>query len=171
MTPTSSIADAISKGQIERALVLLDSGADINTFNASGLTLLMLAAKKGQREIVQALLDRGAQVNTLATYYGWSALTYAANAGHEEIVRLLLEYGADPDAKTVRGKAALVLAADRGHTTTVAALLEAGVNPNTPPDHHGWTALQRAVKNGHFEAAHILRAAGAEWIERTSHNL
>lgn len=163
MTPTSShIADAISKGQTERALSLLDGGADINTASASGLSLLMLAAKKGHLEIVRVLLDRGAAVNWLATYYGWTALTYAANAGHAEIVCLLLEHGADPAVKAVRGKTALVVAADRGHTAVVAALLEAGTDASAPPDHHGWTALGRAIRNGHSETAQLLRRAGAE---------
>jgi len=175
MTPTKSmtdsIADAVSKGQTDRVLALLDSGADINTANAAGLTLLMLAAKKGCLEIVRALLDRGAAVNTQATYYGWTALTYAANAGHEEIVRLLLEQGAALNAKAVRGKTALVVAADRGHTAVVAALLEAGADASAPPDHHGWTALGRAVKNRHFEVVLLLQAAEAEQRKRDNNNL
>lgn len=75
-------------------------------------------------------------------------------------MRLLLEHGTDPEAKAVRGKTALVVAADRGHTAVVAALLEAGADASAPPDHHGWTALGRATRNGHTEAAHLLRQAG-----------
>ena len=154
--------DAVAKGQTPRMLLLLKSGLDVNTRNSEGMTALMLAAKKGHTDTVQALLDREADINAQATYYGWTALAYAANQGHEQIVRLLLARGADPNLKAERGKTALVLAADRGHTTTVIALLNKGANACAARDHHGWTALGRAVRNGHIEVEKVLRDAGAE---------
>jgi len=146
-------------------LSLLKSGIDVNALNSVGMTALMVAAKRGNTETVQALLDREADINAQATYYGWTALAYAANQGHEKIVRLLLAHDADPNSKAERGKTALVLAADRGHTATVIALLSKRADACAARDHHGWTALGRAIKNGHLEIAKILRDAGAKTQE------
>lgn len=50
-------------GHVEAITLLLQHGADINGFFASGKTPLMLAAENGQLAIVDFLLQKGAQVD------------------------------------------------------------------------------------------------------------
>src|SRR5689334_14005557 len=58
------LIDAAKNGDKAGVSRLLDNGADVETRNESGRTILMLAALKGNSQIVQVLLDRRAKVNT-----------------------------------------------------------------------------------------------------------
>ncbi len=165
---TGILLDAARNGWIEKLLVALNTGTEVDCVDDQGRTSLMLAAKHGQVDAVRVLLESKADVNRMATFYGWTALAYAANAGHTEVVRLLLEHGADWNLKAKRGKTPLVLAADRGHAEVVAILLEFGIEPDPAPDHHGWTPLRRAAKHGHTEVVRLLLHAGAN-AERTDY--
>lgn len=86
--------DMAQDGDIAKARLLLDHGADINAIDEEyRSTPLGFAARWGQREMVQLLLQRGADPNLSGA--SWSTpLAWARKKGHAEIEADLLRSGA-----------------------------------------------------------------------------
>ncbi|HEX9971919.1 MAG TPA: ankyrin repeat domain-containing protein, partial [bacterium] len=104
------------RGNLHRVQELIQLGADVNTINDSGVTILMIAAAKGHKDIMKILLDKGANIN-ITSDGGNTAFCYAfkdfsreetsikgedgitfftsENENILECVNLLLDYGAD----------------------------------------------------------------------------
>ena len=72
---------------------LLKSGADVNTSDKNGFTLLMNFVKKGDEKIVQTLLNYGANIN-VKDLHNMTALDCAIKNKHLNIAKLLVNSGA-----------------------------------------------------------------------------
>ena len=107
------LLDDAREGRTERLAQHLDAGVPVELTDASGNTLLMLAAYHGHAVTVAALTARGAVVDALNDR-GQSPLAGAVFKGEDAVVRVLLEAGADPDAghPTARETAAMFGRAD-----------------------------------------------------------
>lgn len=83
------------KGDVERATLYLDHGADLHARDEEiSSTPLGWAAKFGQRPMVELLLARGSRTN-LADDPPWATpLAWAVRRGHPEIAELLRQHGA-----------------------------------------------------------------------------
>ena len=79
--------------KLAAARLLLDSGANPNAKNLTGLTPLHIAAYGGQLELVRLLLDHHADPN-IANNGGITPLDEAKNQNHPEVVALLHGAGA-----------------------------------------------------------------------------
>jgi len=77
---------------------MLDSGADVDAVNSTGLTALHLAARNGHIGVMKMLLRQDANIDA-TDESGWTALHHAANNDCEAIVRLSTNRGADLNAK------------------------------------------------------------------------
>jgi ankyrin repeat protein len=86
--------DMAQSGDIAKARLLLDHGADIDAIDDEYRTTpLGMAARWGQREMVAFLLERGADPNRSGAE--WSVpLTWAQKKGHATIANALLAAGA-----------------------------------------------------------------------------
>lgn len=145
---------ALERGDVARAIDLLDSGADPNTRLAYGKTALMAAAKAGAFELADRLIQLGAEVNA-RNDNGGTALMFAAIPGHLETMSLLVEHGADVNAVGHFNWTALMVAASKGHGDSVRMLLRNGADPNVQ-DTYGWTPLMRAVHGNKQRAVSAL---------------
>ncbi|EXF80835.1 hypothetical protein CFIO01_01206 [Colletotrichum fioriniae PJ7] len=87
-------SDRGAKKASQAALLLMDSGADVNVRDMEGKTALIKAADKGLVEVVKALIERGAEVND-QDIYGRTALSYAAWRRHNDVIGYLLKARAD----------------------------------------------------------------------------
>lgn len=107
------LLDDAREGRTERLAQHVDAGVPVELTDASGNTLLMLAAYHGHAVTVAALTARGAVVDALNDR-GQSPLAGAVFKGEDAVVRVLLEAGADPDAghPTARETAAMFGRAD-----------------------------------------------------------
>ena len=85
--------------EIEYALT---RGADINVRDASGNTMLIVAAQNGLRDVLQLLVDRGADIN-VTNAKGNSALHYLFAYGFQSEADLLISKGADDYAQNLEG--------------------------------------------------------------------
>lgn len=90
------VLDLARQGETERLLGYVDAGVPVDLTEASGNTLLMLAAYHGHAASVRGLAERGADVDRLNDR-GQSPLAGALFKGEDAVVEVLLEHGADPD--------------------------------------------------------------------------
>lgn len=88
--------DAARLGDTETLTSYIDRGVPVDMTEATGNTLLMLAAYHGHAQTVAALLTRGADPDRLNDR-SQSPLAGALFKGEDDVARLLLEAGADLD--------------------------------------------------------------------------
>ncbi|MDR1815140.1 MAG: ankyrin repeat domain-containing protein [Clostridiales Family XIII bacterium] len=101
---------AIDNGYIEKAKILLERGAHVNS---TAMPVLESAARQG-RHITEFLLDEGADVNLQDEDTGTTALMGAAEWNTTSSIKLLLEAGADPTIQDNEGKTAYDHAKEAG---------------------------------------------------------
>ncbi len=123
----TQLMQAARDREIKRVRGLLDLGADANTTNLNGFTILLYASAQGDVEIVQALIGAGAEIDrsNIKGRETWTPLIYAAKGGHKVTVKTLLEAGADVSVER-QGMTALKMATSQGDTDIVRLLREAG---------------------------------------------
>ncbi|WP_424809359.1 ankyrin repeat domain-containing protein [Rhodococcus sp. 27YEA15] len=88
--------DMARTGDAVQLAAYLDAGVPVNLTNASGDTLVMLAAYHGHADVVRVLSARGADVNR-ANDKNQTPLAGAVFKGEDAVVSALVEAGADPD--------------------------------------------------------------------------
>ena len=77
----------------------LDHGGKVDTVNADGEPLAMVAALAGQWDNVKLLVERGADVNSTAHDMAGDTLLGHYSAGQFDKAEWLLEHGADPSSR------------------------------------------------------------------------
>ena len=148
---------AAENGRTDVVLDLVARGMDINTTDADGSTLLLIAARSDNQKLVEALLRNRASVRK-RNRFGDTALHVAASQGHTACVSLLLAAGSEIDPA---GWTPLQYAAYAGHTDTVELLIAKGAKLNARAP-NGRTALMLAAQNDHAGASLALRRARAD---------
>ena len=152
------------------AELLIESGADAQTFAPDGFTPLHRAAQNGYSDICTLLLSCGAQVNVvtkdtrLRTFAGYNctALFFAASNNDCKTAKTLLGNGADQNIMTNDESFPLYVASQMGHCEMAKLLLENGADPNKR-DSNGFSPLFTAIEN-HGEnsrIAQLLKQYGA----------
>ena len=87
----------------------------------------------------------------------FTPLMRAAAVGHVGVVHELLEEGRlDVNERGPRDSTALMFAAGGGHTDVVRALIKEGADVEAQEE-GGWTALQLAEEDGHYDIVTLLR--------------
>lgn len=180
---------AASLGNDGDLLALLNRGLDPNTVDASGNTLIILAARDGHLSTVDILIKRRAKVSArnfagdsalmmavlkgekavvqrlleagaAVNHSGWTPLMYAAFEGQVDLLEMLLAKGAEVNARSPNQSTPLMLAARNGHLEVVRRLLKAGADTELTND-QGLTASAWALSNGNTDAAdEIARSRG-----------
>jgi ankyrin repeat protein len=136
----------------------LAGGVDVESATAEGSTALMLAAFNGHTDVVDTLLEHGSSVNQ-RDGIGRTALMYASSGPYADTVKLLVDKGAEVNLVDEHEKwTALMFAGGEGLTEVIEVLLSNGADAGLV-DTDGDTALTFAERNGHEQAARLLRAA------------
>ncbi len=154
---------ALAGGEVAVARTLLDQGADPNSRDDHGATLLSIAANEEySAEKTILLLDHGASVN-LANGAGDTPLMIAADRYQADIVKALLDRGANANAVDRGGNSVLMRAAASKHSyqeerkPLVPLLLKSGANPGYR-NPHGVTPLMLMALNGNPTVQLVLEA-------------
>ena len=96
--------DLARAGEADQLAAYVEAGVPVDLTDASGNTLLMLAAYNGNAETVQVLAEHDADVNR-TNDRGQTPLAGAVFKGEPEVVRVLLGAGANPDLGTPSARA------------------------------------------------------------------
>lgn len=144
--PTSRppLEQAVLRNKTEIAILLLESGADPNTSNASKRTPLHLAVDRNNPKVAAALLKHGAKPNE-RDESGWTPLHHAAAKNQLETAKAILAGGADPMTLSELGGTPLHEAAASGGKEIILLFLEHKVDPSVKSK-EGVTALDIAKK-------------------------
>ena len=141
----------------------VETAAEVNATDGSGLTPLHTAADECKPEVVSMLLRDGADLDACDTETGLSPLHMAARKGCLQVCELLVRHGAKIDAQTHKGATALHLAARAGHAEVVLLLLKFLAN-HMLQDEQGHTATDYAQQAGHLDIVrHIEQHRQSEW--------
>jgi ankyrin repeat protein len=155
----------VTSGNIDAVRLKLAAGEDVNARDATGATLLMLAAFSGDLPMVKLLMACGAAVNA-KDEQGWTPLTRAVhnaelNRGFADVVQALIDDGADIEAAIGFGVRPLMLAAGYGETAVVEVLLAAGADV-LARNEGGFTALMMVRQKHYVDVINLLHEAERE---------
>jgi ankyrin repeat protein len=158
---SAELFQAAFDGNLSTVDLALARGAEVDSVNPEGSTILMLAAFNGHTDVVRALLDRGASIDR-RDLTGRTALMYASSGPYADTVGLLIEKGASVNLTDHgEGWSALMFAGGEGQVEVIRTLLAHGADAELV-DEDGETALTFAQRNGHADAASLLQAAMKE---------
>ena len=102
----SEFLELCEKGNTQKVIEAIHSGANVDVLNNSGETMLIWAVNNGHADVVNALIEAGAEVN-VCDRFGWTSLMLAAKNGYTDIVNALIKAGADVNAKNRDGETPL----------------------------------------------------------------
>jgi ankyrin repeat protein len=109
-------------GAKETAILLINSGADLEAPDEEGNTPLILAVGNEMTEVVKLLVEKGVDLNAQKAD-GETALMSAVQADRIEIITLLVSQGANLNLSNKKGKTALYIAFDRYRSPKIINLL------------------------------------------------
>ncbi|CAN0119912.1 unnamed protein product, partial [Heterosigma akashiwo] len=154
---------ALRKGEGHVALRYLELGGDANIHNASGQSLLHIAAHKGLFNVAKELLRRACATHTLDKYKR-TAAHYACLGGQKGLLSFLAYHQGKP-----RSHHTDIYGCTLAHLATVSGCLETlrcalALNPGAvnARDRKGRTCLLMAVQAGHAELCKYLISHGAK---------
>ena len=163
---TTALEHAVRNANREMVQLLISAGANVNTKNESGETVLMMLDDDATSDLVWDLLNAGATVN-LQDDAGNTALMQAATTNNLEMLKALIDAGAEINTRNKAGRTALIFAASEGFINIVRTLVVGGADMNVT-DSNNLNALAHAVGNDHLPVVRFLKSKGA--IETVAKN-
>ena len=157
------LALALSKGYNHLGSQMIQSGADVNVTDGSGMSLLMKAIQDKNLSAASFLLSNGADINTRSPQ-GMTPLEMAVREGAASIVDKLCGAGADM-ASSSNGEPPLWIALEADNSDIASILVRHGVDTDNwgpGPDGCSQTLLHRAVDENREEAACFLVRSGCD---------
>jgi ankyrin repeat protein len=161
------VVKASQVGDLDKLMVLLDRGAEINTLDGDQRTPLHWAAANGHLQIVQHCLECAGVIIDTQDDGGWTPLMSAVSSGRGEVCNMLLSKKAD--ANLMNSNGAIALHFHKGRVPILQMVLQSTSDLNVI-DKYGITALHKAVSGTHStasgfdECAELLLQAGATQI-------
>lgn len=161
-----NLIDMVQKNDIAVVKAALAHGADVNTKDKRGRSLLLIATIDKQVEMVKLLVSYKADVNAQDSQLD-SPFLYAGASGQTGLVKLFLDHGARFDVFNRYNGTALIPACERGFVETVKVLVKTKDFPVNHVNRLGWTALMEAVILGngtekYQEIVQLLKDNGAD---------
>ena len=151
---TPPLKDAVDRGNVELAQLLIAGGANVNWKGEYDQTLVMDAASRKDASLLRLLVAAGADVNKANTY-GVAPLSSAAEQGNLEHVKILLKGKARVNARDTGGSTALTVAVLRGYAEVVKTLIAAGADVKTDKT----MLLEIANRENHADVAKLIEEA------------
>lgn len=163
----SMLYEAAIKGDFESVRRYVDMGANINSVDNNGSTIvyrmsLLKNLSMDQMNCLNYLLLKGADANK-ENYSGYTPLTahLSANNFNKEFLDRLVQNNVEINSPDFDGDTPLHFAVMNNNAEAAAYLLENGANTNVK-NKDGITPLHIAVKEKNYDIAGMLLAAGAD---------
>lgn len=158
---------AAKNDNAEKVMSLIERGADVDSADQNGTSLVMFAARAGNEKLLGLLLKNHAKGST-KNAFGDTAMSLAAFEGHLECVKLLTSAGA-PLELDGTGWSPLSYAAFAGRKDVAEYLIGQGakVNARAP---NSMTPLMLAARNGHTDMVKLLLDNHADRELKTADN-
>jgi len=157
-----ALHSAILGRDLQTMLVLLRSGARVDSADPEGLTPLMVSSGMGEFHLTQLLLTAGANVHAIEPRMGATALHKAVQSGNPDVAGLLLDHGAFIDQQTpILGNTPLIDAILYKHSPVVKLLVQRG-SRLTIANHWGQTPFDIAKMDGLAEISDYLEKRRSE---------
>lgn len=153
---------------VELIKLLKESGADLDSREKDGSTLLQRLASAGYQGSCCFLISRGAAINTCATPKYGTPLQEAIKHSDVKVADLLLEHKIDVNALPAdkQGITALQAASINGMFEMAVRLLKKGADVSAPAaPYEGRTAIDGAAERGHLDMVQLLLNAHGEEVE------
>jgi ankyrin repeat protein len=171
---------ACTFGDLEMSSWLLDQGAEINSVNINGKSVLCLAFESNNKDMVDHLLSRAGDILTKESIKelvnsnnegGYSILHWACENGHKDISEFLLQQGAEIHSTDQYSENSLHKACKNGHKDIAKLLLDKMASEDKKELLHntnslGYTLLYLACAHGHKEIAELLLEHGYDFKEK-----
>lgn len=159
---SAELLEAVRSGDVDSVRRMLAAGADVNSRDGEGATLLMMASHAGNLPMVMALIEAGAEVNA-SDERGWTPLMKAAynaelDRGFPDVAQALIDADANVEMPISYGIRPLMLAAGYGETAVAEALLRAGADVMARND-GGLTALMMVKQKHYVDVINLLHEA------------
>ena len=162
----AKLLEASEKGNIDDVTLMLEVGADIETFNNGGSTPLIMASIYENKEIVEFLIENGGDINA-KNVIGTTPLSGALDMGYTEISEILKKAIKDKEEKEYKRvnkmrklDAKLLEASEKGNINDVTLLLEVCADIEIKNE-MGNTPLILASRSDHEEIVEFLIEKGA----------
>ena len=166
--PMTALHIAAIHGYKEIATQLVEAGFNIHANGAAGIeTPLLCAIRFADELVVERLLNLQADPNQRAAHTGLSPLAVASRLGYASKLKRLIKHGAKVNGWQFSREDPLCIAALQGDMTCARILVDAGAAIITSSE-YGYSALDRAVQNGHVKILkYLLKKAGSVNAEGT----
>lgn len=136
----SRFLEYVMTGDIEKAEISIEKGADINAQDSNGATALMKAVYNQDINMVKMLMKYNPDVNIQDRSKN-SPFLYAGARGYLDILKLIYKTADTKNVVNIYGGNALIPACEKGYLDTVIFLLEnTDINVNHI-NNLSWTAL------------------------------
>ena len=139
-------ADKISLDSIR---YFISNGADANSKNSIGYSVLQYAVSKNDTSLVKILIDKGAEINP-SSFTGSSVLMICLEDGSPALMKYLIEKDADPNSHNFDGETILMFVVQAGNIEIAKMLLGHGADVNAKDDYGkpviAWTKDPEMIK-------------------------
>lgn len=143
-SPTSAeLITFLKQKNLDKVRELVSDGADLNSRDAAGYTVLQIALRANDDDLIEFLLKNGADPNQEITI-GSTLLETALLRETDRTTFLLLKSGTDVNARTAADRTILIDAVIKGRVQIASYLIENGADVNFR-NSLGRTALFYAV--------------------------
>ena len=157
------LALALAKGFTHLGQQMIQSGADVNVVDASGLSLLLQAVVSSNQASTSFLLQHGADI-TARSPQGETALELAVKEGGVGVAEALCQAGADTGASST-GEPPIWMALEKEAEDLASVLVRHGADTDgwgPGPEGCEQTLLHRAIDENKEEVAVFLIRAGCD---------
>lgn len=163
---SSLLSWAIETQSPELVMVLLESGANVQSLTGNRFGPIIQACRYGNDAIIQVLLDNGADL-TSAIEDGTSALHLCAGSTSAPLLNKILDKGYNINVTNVYGQTPLMFAANAGNSDNMGLLVKRGAKINQHTK-EGYSPLFFAIKSKQLAAVTHLIELGADLFHQSA---